>query len=152
MKEPPKFMYKVLRILIILVVVLWGAVFVKNKIESRQIAANLEILKQGIEANTATAYADDHGNSIKVEMTTKSVDEAFQSLKSGLPELEKNGVFEKLKDYKTLVVVVSVVNPDTGEEIDSRGLLLPTSKIGDIPWSEITSFDSLMEWSNLIEL
>lgn len=149
MKEPPKFMYKALKILIILVVVLWGAVFVKNKIESRQIAANLETIKQGIEANTATAYADDRGNSIKVEMTTKSVDESFQSLKSGLPGLAKSGVFDKLRNYDTLAVVVTVVNPDTGEKIDSRGLLLPTSKIGDIPWSEITNFDSLMEWSNL---
>lgn len=149
MKEPPKFMYKVLKILIILVAVLWGAVFVKNKIESKQIAANLEILKQGIEANTATAYADDYGNYIKVEMTTKSVDEAFQSLKSGLPGLEKSGIFEKLKNYKTLVAVVAIVNPDTGEKIDSRAVLLPTSKIGDIPWSKITNFDSLMEWSNL---
>ena len=149
MKEPPKFMYKALKILIILVAVLWGAVFVKNKIESRQIAANLEIIKQGIEANTATAYADDYGNYIKVEMTTKSADEAFQSLKSGLPGLAKNGVFEKLKDYDTLAVVVTIVNPDTGAKIDSRGLLLPTSKIGDIPWSKITNFDSLMEWSNL---
>lgn len=149
MKEPPKFMYKVLKVLIILAFVLWGAVFVKNKIESRQIAANLEIIKQEIQANTATAYADDHGNTIKVEMTTKSVDEAFQSLKSGLPELEKSGIFEKLKNYKTLVAVVAIVNPDTGEKIDSRAVLLPTSKIGDIPWSKITNFDSLMEWSNL---
>lgn len=149
MKEPPKFMNKVLKILIILVVVLWGAVFVKNKIESRQIAANLETIKQGIQANTATAYSDDHGNFIKVEMTTKSADAAFQSLKSGLPELVKNGVFEKLKNYKTLTVVVAIVNPTTGEKIDSRGLLLPTSKIGDIPWSKITNFDSLIEWSNL---
>lgn len=123
MKEPPKFMYKALKILIILVVVLWGAVFVKNKIESRQIAANIETIKQGIEANTATAYADDHGNSIKVEMTTKSVDESFQSLKSGLPGLAKSGVFDKLRNYDTLAVVVTVVNPDTGEKIDSRGLL-----------------------------
>ena len=149
MKEPPKFMNKVLKILIILVVILWGAVFVKNKIESRQIAANLETIKQGIQANTATAYSDDHGNYIKVEMTAKSADEAFQSLKSGLPELVKNGVFEKLKNYKTLAVVVAIVNPATGEKIDSRGLLLPTSKIGDIPWSKITNFDSLIEWSNL---
>lgn len=149
MKEPPKFMYKVLKILIILVVVLWGAVFVKNKIESRQISANLETIKQGIEANTATAYSDDHGNSIKVEMTSKSDDEAFQSLKSGLPELVKSGVFEKLKNYATLVVVDSIVNPDTGEEVDSVAVLLPISKIGEIPWTEITNFDSLIEWSNL---
>lgn len=149
MKEPPKFMYKALKILIILVVVLWGAVFVKNKIESRQIAANLETIKQGIEANTVTAYSDDHGNSIKVEMTTKSDDEALQSLKSGLPELVKSGVFEKLKNYATLVIVDSIVNPDTGKEVDSVAVLLPISKIGEIPWSEITNFDSLIEWSNL---
>ena len=149
MKEPPKFMYKILKILIILVVVLWGAVFVKNKIESRQIAANLETIKQGIEANTVTAYTDDHGNSIKVEMTTKSDDEAFQSLKSGLPALAKSGVFEKLKNYATLLVVDSIVNPDTGEEIDSVAVLLPISKIGEIPWTKITNFDSLIEWSNL---
>ncbi len=149
MKEPPKFMYKILRILIILVVVLWGAVFVKNKIESRQIAANLETIKQGIEANAVTAYSDDHGNSIKAEMTSKSDDEAFQSLKSGLPELLKSGVFEKLKDYDTLAVVVTIVKPDTGEKIDSVAVLLPISKIGEIPWTEITNFDSLMEWSNL---
>ena len=148
MKEPPKFMYKALKILIILVVVLWGAVFVKNKIESRQIAANLEILKQGIEANTATAYADDHGNSIKVEMTTKSSDEAFQSLKAGLPVLAKSGVFEKLKNYDTLAVVVTIVNPDTGEKIDSTAVLLPTSKVGEIPWTEITNFDLLQDWSS----
>ena len=142
---------KILKVLVILAAVLWAVVFFLNRIDAKKEKELVNVVQHQFDTADVKAYGGENA-SIIVNKTIRDEEEIYKISKTALPYLIENGYLDELSKYKEIVINGKIIDPDTGEKLDSQSIVYPINKISLIEWDKIQNFDTLLNYVSLLSI
>ena len=141
---------KILVVIVILAAILWAVVFFLDRSDAKKEKELIEVVQHQFDTADVKAYGGENA-SIIVNMTIRDQEEIYTTSKTALPYLVENNL-DDLSRYKELVVIGKIIDPNTGERLDSQAIIYPINKISLINWDKLKNYDTLLNYVSLLSI